>query len=256
MNLRKLLLGIMFGAAAALVPDSAYAQRATPQPFQTMNVVPITITGVIARGGELVATGVAGSTAFETPVTLDATPSLTPGACPILNLHLGPINLSLLGLNVDTSPICLDVTAHAGQGLLGDLLCGISTLLSGVLPLGTDPGGSNAGTTDEVGCRPDFGSRPGGVHPAQLIAVADWCELQHSQPGFGSRGSEPAGLAGRARQLLEWSGHAGCDCDAGLGTLGRSAVRLGECVEQSNTTPGYSAADCRADRITAGVDDR
>jgi hypothetical protein len=137
MGFRKLLYGLVFSAAAALVPDSAYAQRATPPIFQTMNVVPITITGVIARDGGLIATGVAGSTAFETPVTLDATPSLTPGACPILNLQLGPINLSLLGLNVDTSPICLDVTAHAGQGLLGDLLCGISTLLSGGTPLGT-----------------------------------------------------------------------------------------------------------------------
>src|SRR5687767_2494714 len=102
MNLRKLLLAIVFGAAAALVPDSASAQRATPPPFRTMNVVPITITGVIARGGELVATGVAGSNAFETPVTLTATPSLIPGDCPILNLQLGPIHLSLLGLNVDT----------------------------------------------------------------------------------------------------------------------------------------------------------
>jgi hypothetical protein len=102
-----------------------------------MNVVPMTITGVVARDGKLIATGVAGSRTFETDITLSATPSLTPGACPILNLQLGAIHLTLLGLNVDTSPICLDVTAHAGQGLLGDLLCAIANLLSSGTPLAT-----------------------------------------------------------------------------------------------------------------------
>jgi hypothetical protein len=251
MGFRKLLFGLVFGAAAALEPDSAYAQRATPQPFQTMNVVPITITGVIARGGELFATGVAGGTAFETPVTLDTTPSLTPGACPILNLQLGPINLSLLGLNVDTSPICLDVTAHAGQGLLGDLLCGISTLLRHSAR--DDPGGSHNRTTDEVVRRPDVRTESGGVHPAQRVAIADWCKLQHSQSGVGSRGSDPTRIAGRAGQLFGWSGHTGYHRDARLGTTGRPAVRAFECIEQSHTTPCDSSADRRVDRIAPSV---
>jgi hypothetical protein len=56
----------------------------------------------------------------------------TSGDCPILNLELGEIDLNLLGLEVHTSQICLDVTAHEGEGLLGDLLCG----LSGGLDLG------------------------------------------------------------------------------------------------------------------------
>src|SRR5215208_1952136 len=34
----------------------------------------------------------------------------------ILHLHVDPIHLNLLGLHVDTSAICLDVTANAGQG--------------------------------------------------------------------------------------------------------------------------------------------
>jgi len=46
--------------------------------------------------------------------------------CPILNLHVDPISLNLLGLHVDTSAICLDITAHQGSGLLGDLLCGLA----------------------------------------------------------------------------------------------------------------------------------
>lgn len=50
----------------------------------------------------------------------------------MLDLDLGPINLNLLGLNVATSKICLDVTATKGGGLLGDLLCGgLTTALAG-----------------------------------------------------------------------------------------------------------------------------
>ena len=47
-------------------------------------------------------------------------------SCPILNLRLGPINLNLLGLVVQTSPICLDITGFTNGGLLGQLLCGLS----------------------------------------------------------------------------------------------------------------------------------
>src|SRR5262249_12701039 len=54
------------------------------------------------------------------------------GDPPILNLHLDPIHLNLLGLHVDTSAICLDVTANPGGGVLGDLLGG----LAGGLDLG------------------------------------------------------------------------------------------------------------------------
>ncbi|HEX2476419.1 MAG TPA: hypothetical protein VHK01_16825, partial [Lacipirellulaceae bacterium] len=39
--------------------------------------------------------------------------------CSILDLELAPIDLDLLGLHVDTSPICLSITAFEGEGLLG-----------------------------------------------------------------------------------------------------------------------------------------
>jgi len=66
-------------------------------------------------------------------VALDASTQQVAGEeCPILNLHLGEIDLNLLGLGVHTSEICLDVTAVEGQGLLGSLLCD----LSGGLDLG------------------------------------------------------------------------------------------------------------------------
>jgi hypothetical protein len=49
-----------------------------------------------------------------------------PGATSILSLTVGAINLNLLGLQVKTSPICLNVTAQRGPGdLLGNLLTGL-----------------------------------------------------------------------------------------------------------------------------------
>jgi hypothetical protein len=117
-----------------LFASDAFAQRKPPSTF---NVLPINFTSVTVQGGQLVAAGTIGSTAFQQPLVL--TPgALLPGAtCPILDLSLGPINLSLLGLNVDTSPICLEITATQGGGLLGDLLCGIANLLNGGTPLAT-----------------------------------------------------------------------------------------------------------------------
>jgi len=46
--------------------------------------------------------------------------------CNILNLELQSTTLNLLGLQVKTSDICLDVTATEGEGILGDLLCGLA----------------------------------------------------------------------------------------------------------------------------------
>lgn len=65
------------------------------------------------------------------------------GQCDILNLELQDgVHLSLLGLDVDTSGICLDVSAQRGGGnLLGNLLCGISHLLDSP---GNVQGNSNA----------------------------------------------------------------------------------------------------------------
>jgi len=67
--------------------------------------------------------------------------------CAVLHLELGPINVALLGLHVDTSQICLDITAIHNGGLLGELLCGLAGLdldeilgglLSGLPILGGD----------------------------------------------------------------------------------------------------------------------
>lgn len=141
---------LAFAATLALGTTDAYAQR-KPAP-QVFNVVPITVASVTPQGGQLVANVLIGSHSVQVPLTLNVAPSAAQqvgiaATCPILDLSLGPINLSLLGLNVDTSPICLVITAQQGGGLLGDLLCGIANLLQG----GTSLADVLAGlTTDQL----------------------------------------------------------------------------------------------------------
>jgi hypothetical protein len=54
----------------------------------------------------------------------------TPNACQILSLHLGAIDLNLLGLRVRTNPIDALIEAVPGaNALLGNLLCTITGLL-------------------------------------------------------------------------------------------------------------------------------
>jgi len=129
---RVRLLAVALAAMLAVTATDAAAKPAKKP--TTFNVVPIVIQSVTVQNGQLMANGLVGTTAFQTPITL--TPGALPegATCPILNLSLGPINLDLLGLNVDTSPICLDITAVPGSGaLLGNLLCGIANLLNGGL---------------------------------------------------------------------------------------------------------------------------
>lgn len=53
------------------------------------------------------------------------------GECPILELVVGPIFLDLLGLQIETNRIEIDITAVAGEGnLLGNLLCAVANLLN------------------------------------------------------------------------------------------------------------------------------
>jgi hypothetical protein len=114
------------------------AQSAFAKPPAPTNVLPISIDSVTVDGNQLLAHGSIGDQPFTAPITLSTSPNAADPTCPILNLHLGPIHLDLLGLVVDTSEICLAVTAERGPGnLLGNLLCGISDLLDGGTPLGT-----------------------------------------------------------------------------------------------------------------------
>jgi len=63
------------------------------------------------------------------------------GQCQILDLVLGPLSLSLLGVNVNldncaNGPVEICVSATASEGLLGQLLCGLSNPLLRNLSLG------------------------------------------------------------------------------------------------------------------------
>jgi hypothetical protein len=134
---RLRLVTVAVVAAIAFSAVEAFPQngRTKVKKSETFTVVPTLITSVAIVDGALVANGLVGTTPFTAPITLTSGPMAAGATCPILNLALGPVHLNLLGLNVDTSAICLDITAIEGAGLLGDLLCAIANLLNGGNPL-------------------------------------------------------------------------------------------------------------------------
>ncbi len=119
------------------------------------STLPIQVNNVTLNNGQLVANGMIGNQPFTAPITLSVVPAAQSAAAgvadpaattQILNLHLGPINLNLLGLQVTTSPICLDISATSGNGnLLGNLLTNIANLLNGGTPIGGILGGLTGG---------------------------------------------------------------------------------------------------------------
>lgn len=109
----------------------------------------ISITNVQLQNGGLVVSGMIGNNPFTTTATLELPTAAAAGTMaaqvvnpdavtPILNLHLNAIHLSLLGLNVDTSNICVAINAQSGPGnLLGNLLTDVANLLNSGTPLST-----------------------------------------------------------------------------------------------------------------------
>jgi predicted nucleotidyltransferase len=68
-----------------------------------------------------------------TPGSLDN--SMATGATGVLDLFVSPVHLNLLGLLVDTAPIHLTVTAHAGPGLvLGNAVTELANVFNPPLP--------------------------------------------------------------------------------------------------------------------------
>jgi hypothetical protein len=126
------------GAAALLLAlgGGARAQQ-LPVVVDSVNLVnPLLDANGVLTAAQGTVTGTLAGLPFETDITnfaLDLFPAQAPG-CAILNLELAPIHLALLGLHVDTSAICLDITANPAGGLLGNLLCGLAGLdLTGIL---------------------------------------------------------------------------------------------------------------------------
>lgn len=107
-------LDALLGSSPGIVPIQVNSvTNGAPSPGQ----IPFTANGQV------------GVNPLPVPITgtITATPSST-GGTPILDLHINPIHLDVLGLNVQTSSICLDITAQHG-GLLGNLLNNLTNAL-------------------------------------------------------------------------------------------------------------------------------
>jgi hypothetical protein len=161
MNRRKALLGIAAGSAAAtgsvalaqnpqaggppgsmIVPLSSAAgavigtlsiRRFVAVNDQLHAIAVVTATDTLRAANNAVRSVVG---TLLIPVT-PRTGAQQQGSCPILHLEIGPINLNLLGLEITTEPIVIDIVAVPGPGnLLGNLLCAIAGLLDpGNLPI-------------------------------------------------------------------------------------------------------------------------
>lgn len=179
---------IIASLAGMIAVPSAKAIR---QPSMPTTMLPLEIDRVVIRNGGLVAIGSLGSHQFESPLELRLADDNTGGAtCPILNLQLNAIQLDLLGLLVETSDICLDITAQDGSGeLLGNLLCSVAGLL--------DQGGVLGDILD-------------GLTAAQLSDLLDGlANLLNEVLGKVTAPSSIVGLGGNAAGILG----GGKDCD-------------------------------------------
>lgn len=109
----------------------ARAQQSDGIDVQSVNLAGFQIVDNVLRAQGTV-TGTIAGLPFTTQITNFAleivpdNPATAQTECSVLHLELAPIHLNLLGLRVDTSAICLDLTATQGGGLLGDLLCGLA----------------------------------------------------------------------------------------------------------------------------------
>ena len=125
----------MSGTARPATASTAAA--ATSGTFQGR----VSVERFLVQNGQLVAQvsvkgTVTTATGTQTVSTEATTPAQASGTCNILNLHLAPLHLNLLGLVVDTSDIYLTITGQTGQGqLLGNLLCAIAGLFNTPGPL-------------------------------------------------------------------------------------------------------------------------
>ena len=145
---RLALATLIFFSSAMLAPSAAQAQARTAA---TPLSIPVTgagggatFTGVfqlqkfVADNGQLTATGlltglVTNASGVSTSVvrTVAIPAAVVNPSCDILHLDLGPLNLDVLGLQVNLNRIILDITAQAGAGnLLGNLLCAVTNLLN------------------------------------------------------------------------------------------------------------------------------
>lgn len=128
----SLSLGGMLNGLAVIGDETV---RVTDQEFSSP-VEPMVVDSVLAEdfvpgGGDDQATPVGFE--FDRGATRAfAQTADDEGKCDVLFLNIEPITLNLLGLEVLTSPITVDINAIPGDGnLLGNLICALAGLLDG-----------------------------------------------------------------------------------------------------------------------------
>jgi hypothetical protein len=110
---------IAHGVVNMVLSDGVRQTTTANIPVQMVRTLPSTSTSSLAAS------------------SLTSAAALPAGACNVLNLVLGPLDLDLLGLVVHLDKVVLNIIAQSGAGqLLGNLLCAVAHLLDGV-PLST-----------------------------------------------------------------------------------------------------------------------
>ncbi|ROR92502.1 hypothetical protein [Nocardioides aurantiacus] len=105
--------------------EGRFTGKGKPTPFSQEITTPVQSV----NGAALQAPATRGQSA---PLAAAAPTAAAPGSCDILNLDLGPLNLDILGLQVNLQRVVLDIVAQSGAGnLLGNLLCAVAGLLDG-----------------------------------------------------------------------------------------------------------------------------
>ena len=130
----------VLACSLTLVIGMPQAQAKQAKHLDSLSAIP-TITGITLNAeGDLVAAGtvdaeVKGKTVTvsfaDIPVHLTLADNQPLVGAPVLDLELDPIDLNLLGLLIETGPICLRTQATPAGGALGNLLTTVGNLLKG-----------------------------------------------------------------------------------------------------------------------------
>lgn len=159
--------------------------RVTPATLAAPLDIDLSVVGQGASRTLQAVASVAGQAAEVVPLDL----TTGSGTSQLLNLHLGPIDLNLLGLGVQTSEICLDITATPAGGLLGQLLGGLGSglnlgqIVSGLgSQLGTVVDGLNNVLDQVLGGMTVTGVLGGGAVGTQQVG-GDICQILNLELG-------------------------------------------------------------------------
>ena len=105
--------------------EGRFVGKGKPKSFSKQITTPVQAV----NGSQVAAPATRGMSA---PAAAAPGVAAAPGSCDILNLDLGPLNLDILGLQVNLQRVVLDIVAQSGAGnLLGNLLCAVAGLLDG-----------------------------------------------------------------------------------------------------------------------------